>query len=226
MRPPKHKGIGLLPVVQALNAEPRAQAHVPDDLRHYLTLKLLPSAWYPEADYERLVQALASALGRAKRGSDVWTFFGRAAARRDIAGSEDEVPVGSRTGISGTYRNLMFPPGDVAGLFYRIGKIWSLYHDTGHVSIARDGERSAVVVVQLHNFSFSARGLVDLQTGYMTEFARIGGIAMQGELVRAAVGGGSLTEWNYHVEARSEHLLSIASISLSQQRSSLPATCG
>ena len=164
-RSPKHKGIGLLPVVQALNAEPRAQAHVPDDLRHYLTAKLLPSAWYPEADYERLLQALASGTGRTKRGGDVWTSFGRVAARRDIAGTEADVPIGSRTGISGTYRNLMFPPGDVAGLFYRIGKIWRLYHDSGQISIAKHAESSAMVVVQLHDFSFSARGLIDLQTG-------------------------------------------------------------
>ena len=225
MRSPKHKGIGLLPVVQALNADPRAQAHVPDDLRHYLTAKLLPSAWYAEADYERLLQALASGIGRAKLGSDAWTYFGRAAARRDIAGSQEDVPARSRTEISGTYRNLLFPPGDVAGLFYRISKIWRLYHDSGQVSIARHAESSATVVVQLHDFSFSSRGLVDLQTGYMTEFARIGGIVMRGELARCALGSASLTEWNYHVEARSEHLLSIASIASGHQRNSLPTAC-
>ena len=60
----------------------------------------------------------------------------------------------------------------------------------------------------------------------MTEFARIGGIVMHGELVRAALGGASITERHYQVEARSEHLLSIASIASSPAGTSITVTSG
>src|SRR5687767_11160969 len=48
---PRHKGVGVLGVVKGLKANPRAAATVPRDLSHYLSDVILPTAWYPEREY-------------------------------------------------------------------------------------------------------------------------------------------------------------------------------
>src|SRR5688572_31793433 len=128
---PKHKGVGLVAVVMGLKGSPKATALVPEAQRHYLSDALLPSGWYPERDYNALLMALAESMDRASTG-DVWAYFGRAAALRDVAGEQSGIPARSRTENAGIYRNFRAGAADdVAGLCMRVAKIWTMYHDTG-----------------------------------------------------------------------------------------------
>jgi hypothetical protein len=209
---PKHKGVGFAAIVKGLKASAKAAAAVPEAQRGYLSGAILPSGWYPERDYNVLLITLADSVDRNAVG-DVWAYFGRTAARRDVAGDQEAIPASSRTENAGVYRNFRAAqPNDVAGLCLRLAKIWSMYHDTGRVVFTRHARKSNVVVAKLHDFSFPVRGMADLQTAFSMEFAQLSGLELTGSLERFEAGAPSC-EWHYQVAATPEALSSLASLS-------------
>ena len=206
---PKHKGVGLVAVVKGVKASPKATALVPEAQRRYLSDALLPSGWYPERDYNALLLALADSIDRGAIG-DVWAYFGRTAARRDVAGEQADIPARSRTETAGIYRNFRNgSPDDLAGLCLRIAKIWSMYHDTGRVSFTRHRSTPGLMLGRIHDFQFPVRGMADLQTAFTVEFALLAGIQISGRLERFNEGG-SICEWHYQVAATPQNLASLA----------------
>ena len=200
-REPKHKGVGLLPVVRALRNVRGARELVQGDLWRYLEQPILASGWYPERDYDILIQALASTVDPRRVGGNVWSYFGRVAAQRDLAGTEDDVPERSRTNAAGLYRRFLEGEGADPGVFFqRLAKIWQLYHDSGRLEFARRRSARATVVARLNGFKYSVQGLVDLQTGYLAEFARLAGARMTVKLVRSTASGDPFCEWEFAIE--------------------------
>jgi hypothetical protein len=209
----------MLAVVRALKANERAQALVPATLLHYLTDPILPSGWYPERDYDVLIDALARSVDPAAVGGNAWLAFGRIGAQRDIAGMQEKVPPESRTEIAGVYRKLGDGvPGDIVGMFARLTKLWSMYHDSGTISVGRHASDEAVVVSRLTDFRFPSRGPAELQTGYSVEFARLLGIKLEGKLSRLKTDGEPHCEWHYRVQATPENLAMVASLELLPER--------
>lgn len=210
---PKHKGVGVLGVVKGLKANPRAAATVPKELAHYLSQVILPTAWYPEREYNVLIELLARSVDRKAVGGDVWGFFGQVAAQRDIAGEQKQLPAKSRTDSAGIYRRFRDgDPDDVAGIFTRVVQLWSLYHDSGLLTVTRHPELSTTVVMRLDNFQFPIRGLLDLQTGYMSEYARLLGRVVHGQVKRSVLDGDGYCEWHYRAEPTERAVSSIANL--------------
>lgn len=204
--------MGLVAVVKALQGSPRAAAAVPEAQRHYLSAAILPSGWYPERDYNALIGALAGSVDRSTI-PDIWSHFGRAAARRDIGGDQEQVAVQSRTELVGIYRKLRGQPNDIAGLCMRIAKIWSMYHDSGRVMFARHPRLPYALQGRLLDFQFPIRGHADLQTAFAIEFGRLSGIELSGKLERFGEGT-SGCDWCYQLTATPENLASVANLAV------------
>jgi hypothetical protein len=195
---PQHKGTGVIPLVAALKVHPDVRERLPAHLLRYLDEPLLASAWYPERDYLALLEVLALKMDPATVGGNVWTFLGRAAAQRDLAGDQDSVPPPSRTASSGLYRQFVkAEPTDAPAFFLRATKLWQLYHDTGTLDVLRR-DAGAVVVLRLSGYAFAFRGLVDIQTAYWLEFARLSGLKMEGRAVANA--RSDSTDWEFSLE--------------------------
>lgn len=222
---PRHKGVGLLAIVKGLKANPLAAHSVPPELQHYLTDVILPTGWYPERDYNVLIDLLARSIDRRQVGGNVWRWFGKVAAQRDIAGQQRGIPAASRTENAGIYRRFGDgSPDDVPGLFGRIVTIWSLYHDTGALRIARHSAEQSTVVMRLNNFHFPHRGHIDLQTGFMVEYARLLGAKVSGHVQRSPFDDGhNIVEWHYRVEPSAQGLMSLGMMPCEQpERSTGP----
>lgn len=210
---PKHKGVGLVQVVKGIQGNSKARLSVPEAQRGYLADKIMPSGWYPERDYNVLITLLAATIDRTNV-PDVWAFFGRAAARRDVAGDQEAIPVRSRTENAGIYRNFRGDQSsDIAGLCLRMAKMWSLYHDTGRLTFSRHPRKSALLVARLEDFQFPVRGLAELQTAFTVEFARLSGVELQGSLESFAEAQPGASEWNYQLLPTAANLASVATLS-------------
>lgn len=204
---PKIKGVAVLSLLPALKAVPGAAETVPADLQHYLQDAILPSAWYPERDFDRLVETLARNIDPTVLGGEsVWSFFGRVAAQRDIAGMQNQVPNRSRSDVAGTYRHLRSGnPKDLALIFGRLKAVWRLYRDTGRLTIARHSTAPYTIVLRVVDYTFSSPGTIAIQSAYANEAARLLGVQMEGELVRSKAQGDPYYEWHYRVAAIQEH---------------------
>jgi hypothetical protein len=195
-----HKGTGLIPLAAGLKVHPDVRDKLPVRLHKYLDEPVLPSAWYPEEDYIALLEVLASTMDSATVGGNVWSFIGRAAAQRDLAGDQDSPPP-SRAPASGLYRQFVksertTPP----EFFLRARKLWQLYHDTGTLDLYRRSG-TEVVVLRLSGYQFAFRGLVESQTAYFLEFARLSGLKMEG---RADSRTREYIDWEFTLEPDDE----------------------
>jgi hypothetical protein len=210
---PRHKGVGVLAVVKGLKANPQARDSVPRELAHYLTGTILPTGWYPERDYNVLIELLARSVDKKQVGGDVWAFFGRVAAQRDIAGDQKQIAPSSRTENAGIYRRFGDGnPDDLGGLFSRAGTIWSLYHDTGRFSVGRHALEPSTVAIRLTGFQFGCRGQIDLQTAFMVEYARLVGARITGSVKRSHFDGDAHVEWHYRVQPNEQTLAWLGSL--------------
>jgi len=213
---PRHKGTGLLPIVKALKHHPAGPAAVPTELKYYLDDHVVSSEWYPEQDYHVLLQVLAELVAKDERIGDVWEFFGKAAAQRDLMGAQSLVPTRSRIDVAGIYRNFIGSEStSIYSLFVRLGKLWSLYHDTGTMSAARSSSEPMCVRVRVTHFVFPSRGIEDIQMAYCHEYARLTGNLLAGRLVSSSARGDPYTEWEYTCAREKSVLDSIAQLPLS-----------
>jgi hypothetical protein len=205
---PKHKGVGLLAIVKGIKANPRARKQVTAQLARYMDEPILATGWYPERDYTTLITLLASSIDPKQAGGDVWAYFGRTAAQRDIGGDQREVPERSRLDVAGVYRTFRdVDENDVPGLFLRVTKMWMLYHDTGKLDYMRHRERADTVIVRLSDFAFHVQELSNLQTAYMVEYGRLSGFSMRGERTAYSSTG---CEWQYQLSGSAELLQSMS----------------
>lgn len=207
---PQHKGTGLIPIVAGLRAHPNVREELPPHLHRYLDEAVLPSAWYPEEDYVALLEAFAAKVDPAAAGGNVWAFIGRVAAQRDLAGDQDSLPPPSRTMASGLYRQFVkAEPADAPAFFLRATKLWQLYRDTGHLEVFR-GSGTDVVVLRLSGYEFSLPRLVDVQTAYFLEFAKLSGLKMEARAVPTTKR--DTTDWEFVLEPDPRSLDWIASL--------------
>ena len=79
------KGSNVRLVVKALRARrSEIEPLVPEHLRHYLSERILPGSWYPEADNQDLMRVLASTMPVAAPAC--WRLIGQAAATDHATG--------------------------------------------------------------------------------------------------------------------------------------------
>ena len=176
----KSKGIAILPIVQALRASSDdVQRALPIELHHYLTDAITPSGWYRDDDWLTLLRALASGVAIDNAPQGAYVMFGRMAALRDLADDQTAVPEAARTDTGGMYRQLTAGKLDPVGLMRRMAKIWSLYHDSGHIELARDPQRSNVIVYRLDNYALAqtaGREVFEINRGYAEEYGKLAGV--------------------------------------------------
>ena len=208
-----HKGTGVFPVVTALKAHPRGPQSVPAALRDYLTRSMVATEWYPQADLDALMQCLADVLEREGM-RDVWDYFGRTAAQRDLKGSQAAIPTERRVKTAGLYRPFAGDEVTIATLFNRMGKLWTLYHDAGRVLAWRTASDEARVIVRLLDYHLADAKLARMLLAYSCEYGRILGIEITGRVVRITGEGAPFNEWEYSCEATRQNLESLALLPL------------
>lgn len=210
---PHHKGTGVLPVVTALKAHPRGPQSLPAALRHYLQDPMVATEWYPESDLRGLLECLAGVLEQDGM-RDVWDYFGRTAAQRDLKGSQSAIPAERRVKKAGLYRPFAGDEVTIGTLFLRTSKLWRLYHDAGTLLAGRSVSDECGVIVRLTDFDVPTPGLARMHLAYNCEYARILGINVTGHVARARYEGDQFTEWNYRCERTPSNLASLALLPL------------
>jgi hypothetical protein len=210
---PHHKGTGVLPVVAALKAHPRGPQSLPAALRHYLKDQMVATEWYPEDDLQALLRCLAEVLERDGM-RDVWDYFGRTAAQRDLKGSQAAIPTERRVKKAGLYRPFAGEDVTLATLFLRVSKLWTLYYDAGTLVTGRSASDEYSAIVRLTDFSLPTPDLTRMHLAYTCEYARILGINITGRVAHALYDGDHLTEWHYGCERTVQNLESLALLPL------------
>jgi hypothetical protein len=210
---PHHKGTGVLPVVTALKAHPRGPQSLPAALRHYLKDPMVATEWYPEDDLQALLRCLADVLERDGI-RDVWDYFGRTAAQRDLKGSQAAIPAERRVKKAGHYRPFAGNEVTLATLFLRMSTLWTLYHDTGTLVTGRSASDECCAIVRVMDFSLPTPGMTRMHLAYTCEYAKMVGINLTGRVARALYDGDRFTEWHYACERTPQNLESLALLPL------------
>lgn len=212
----KHKGTSLLAVVTGLQAQPqdRVRAALAPSLHHYLQGSVLATGWYPEEDYNALIQALADVVDPDLLPDDPWTVFGSIGAMRDVAADQEQLPEEVRTRSTGIYRR--FHLGVGAGpyeLFKHASALWGLYHDSGCMTFYRDPNRDRAVRGLLEDFPMPHVGFLRLNQGYLLTYAdRCGVPITAGDLVFGGPRGHRPHIFEYLVEDTPEARQSLSSM--------------
>jgi hypothetical protein len=148
---PRTKGTTFVWVVKFLRANrQRAQALLPPELQHYLDARVLPSTWYPIADYWGLMRAVTAI---AELGDETYPQLGRFLARTDLAG---------------IYKSSV-KPGDPARTVAAAAALWKNYHDRGELVVEPDG--ASACLITLRDYPEPSRELCGLLDGYLPELA-------------------------------------------------------
>jgi hypothetical protein len=144
---PLTKGANFVMLVRGLRARrERAQALLPPHLQKYLHERILPTRWYPEADF---VEALAILAKIDKTTDAQLAMLGRLRADEDVRGA---------------YESLL-RRGDALRTLEGAAVLWRSYHNTGEVSVRGDGARSATVVQR--GFPIRSRELCAVNIGFL-----------------------------------------------------------
>jgi hypothetical protein len=200
-RVPSQKGISVAPVVQALRQHPDGKNLVPQRLWKYFDEPILISSWYPERDYWVLIEALVKTIDPAAVGGDVWRYFAKFSAQRDIGGQEVESPSGEVTGPKGVYRNFAgIEAVDPESFFRRAVALWTQYHDTGRFEIVGGRRQSNGVVMRLLGFVIPIEGFVRLQGHYLEEYGRLVGLELESTVTRSTAAGHAFCEWEHRLQ--------------------------
>jgi hypothetical protein len=186
--------------VEGLKQHPDAKKLVPRHLWKYFDEPMLISGWYPERDYWILIEALVKTIDPASVGGDVWRYFAKFSAQRDIAGQEVRTPDRHVGGHLGVYRN--FAGGDTSEpdrFFRRAAALWSQYHDTGRLEIIGGRPKTNGVITRLVGFVIPIEGFVRLQGYYLEEYARLVGLELESTVTRSTAQGSAFCEWEHRL---------------------------
>jgi hypothetical protein len=212
-RVPMYKGIGVFPVVAALSAHARGPQAVPATLRHYLEESVVITEWYPESEFIELCQCLARVL-EADGMTDVWSYFGRVAAERDLKGIQDAIPVERRVRLAGAYRRFAADELlSVTSWIQRLPKLWSLYHDSGNMVVGRaSGAYSAVLRLCGYPAPLPAHYL-HLHAVYFAEYARFMNLNIGVRAAGTTPGLVPVSDWELDFEHTPEILRELSTLS-------------
>jgi hypothetical protein len=195
-RPPSQKGTSVLPVVLALRQHPDRDKLVPRQLWKYFQEPILASGWYPERDYWVLIAALVKTMDPDAVGGDVWRYFARFSAQRDIGGQEVRATADDRATTAGVYKNFAaVDAADPKSFFGRATRLWSQYHDTGRMQVAGRHPTTNAVVMRLIGFVIPIEGFVRLQGYYLEEYGRLVGIEVSTCVTRSTANDDPFCEW-------------------------------
>ena len=204
------KAFQVLPVVLALKQHPDGRKLVPRPLWKYFDEHLVVSGWYPERDYWVLIEALVKTIDPASVGGDVWRYFAKYSAKRDIGGGDSN---GAEP--AGVYRN--FASGDAsepAGFFRRAARLWSQYHDTGKMEIVGARPVTNSLYMRLTGFVIPIEGFVRLQAYYVEEYGRLVGLDLTSRVTRSTARGDPYCEWEHQLAHNPEAEAFLASLPL------------
>jgi hypothetical protein len=190
----------VLPVVLALKQHPDGRKLVPSRLWKYFDEHLLVSGWYPERDYWVLIAALVKTIDPAAVGGDVWRYFAKFSAQRDIGGQDVRAAGGDRAESAGVYRNFAtLDATDLESFFRRAARLWSQYHDTGRMEISGGRPETNSVVMRLGGFVIPIEGFVRLQGYYLEEYGRLVGVDVESTVTRSTARGDTFCEWEHRL---------------------------
>jgi hypothetical protein len=209
---PNYKGTGFVPVIASLKAHPRGAREVPPALQHYLDRQILSTDWYPERDFMALTECLARILERDGM-RDVWTYFGKVAAERDLKGTQQQVPAARRIAKAGIYRS--FAQDEEIGVstfLARMTMLWSLYHDSGRMVVGRSPDSDRVALCRVYEYQFMTPHFTELLTAYWSEYVNMLSIRAALCFKRAVGGAEPFSEWDLTVERTPENLLALAAL--------------
>jgi hypothetical protein len=186
----------VLPVVEALKKQPNCRQLVPAELWKYFDEPVLISGWYPERDYWVLISALVKTIDAAAVGGDVWRFFAKFSAQRDIGGRDVKSPADVKLGGSGVYRTFSaVDSGDPERFLRRVTQLWSQYHDSGRLEVIGALPSENAVVLRLSGFLIPIEGFVLLQGYYVEEYGRLVGIEVSSVVTRSTTNKDRYCEW-------------------------------
>jgi hypothetical protein len=190
----------VLPVVLALKQLPNSRKVVPSDLWKYLDEPVLISAWYPERDYWALISALVTTMNSATVGGDVWRYFAKFSAQRDIGGQTKKAAPDDPAAGAGVYRSFAaVETTDLENFFRLASRLWSQYHDTGRMEVVGARPEANAVIMRLLGFTIPIEGFVRLQGYYLEEYARLIGINMVSRVTKSTASGASFCEWQHQL---------------------------
>jgi hypothetical protein len=151
------KGTSVVKLVRVFRKNRElAMTLIPERLHNYLTDRILPSSWYPEADYIALLLPFGKMLSPTVKG-DVWEWIGERGAEEDVAG---------------IYTGLVRKE-DPWGTLTSCAKMWHLYRDAGRMEVKREGPgRSSVFV---YEYAFAGREVCSTMTGYFRKLLELAG---------------------------------------------------
>jgi hypothetical protein len=165
------KGIALLGAVAAMKADEELyRSRLRPHLRHYLDEPVHIAGWYPMGDYLELLRTLATTVDPKIMGGDPYRAFGIIAARRDLRGSQVNVPEDQRVEQAGLFRSAVDGGLRLSSRIRRGLWLRSVYYSTGHYEPNRSGTRSLRLV--LRDFPLVCPELCRVGTGYLIEIFR------------------------------------------------------
>jgi hypothetical protein len=189
----RHFGASVIVALKAYSDWPRL---VPERLWKYFDDHVVISGWYPEQDYFVLIEALAKKIDPKSVGGDVWRYFARFSAQRDIGRSDG---TGAASGVIAVYRNFASGGAEPEPFFRRAVRIWSQYHDSGTMQLRGGSIETNTVVIRLADFHIPIEGFVRLQGFYLEEFGRLMGLEVASRVVRSTARGDAFCEWEYRL---------------------------
>jgi hypothetical protein len=189
----------------ALKQHPDGRKLVPQNLWKYFDEPVLISGWYPERDYWILIEALVKTMDPAAVGGDVWRYFARFSAQRDIGGQDVKATATDKGENRGVYRNFASVGTiDPAGFFLRAARLWSQYHDTGRFEVVGGRKDTNGVVMRLMGFVIPIEGFVHLQGYYLEEYGRLVDIELKSVVTRSTARGDAYCEWEHRLARTAE----------------------
>lgn len=170
---PRAKGTALVDLVRIARQEREAYARsLTAETLSFLELEVLPGSWYPEVHLRDLLIATDRIRGR-----------GDLSHCREVLG-----PRSAEKDLQGVYQALL-KTGDPARTLQALPILWSLYHDTGIVSVAND--EAGVATMFLESFGLPSAALCATCEGWMLEAVRLAGGASASVRHDSCVMGGS-----------------------------------
>ena len=154
---PCAKGTALIDLVRIARQERDAYARlVPQGTLEFLETQVLPGSWYPEVHLRELLLATDRIRG-----------CGDLSHCREVLG-----PRSAEKDLQNVYQALL-KVGDAARTLQALPILWSLYHDTGLVSV--EVEEAGASTMFLEGFGLPSEALCATTEGWMVQAVRLAG---------------------------------------------------